>query len=201
MPEVVLYFSSIAFWKALRVNIPRLIVDFMLSEHLLIPSRNLSFGMILTRLFKKTDLSSERVIAPSININSTLLTRIQAGARVHAPALLSSLRHLLSMAPFLLERIHILLSWPKLMIYLWISLLPLRRYWQIRINFDRSIVMICHTSAHSFVLFRDAAMSVSPGMIDPFLFLMIFSASFTSFWSVSCSVQCIQSLSSCCWSS
>jgi len=36
--------------------------------------------------------------------------------------------------------------------------------------------MTCHTSAHSFVLFRDAAMSVSPGMIDPFLFLMIFSA-------------------------
>ena len=96
--------------KSIKVNISRLIVDFMLSEHLLIPSRNLSFGMILTRLFKKTDLSSERDIAPSVNINSTLLKRIQAGARVHAPAFLFSLGHLLSLAPFLLQRIHMLLS-------------------------------------------------------------------------------------------
>ena len=39
--------------KGIRVNVPRLIVDFMLFEHLLILSRNLPLGMILTRLIKK----------------------------------------------------------------------------------------------------------------------------------------------------
>ena len=36
--------------KGIRVNIPRLIVDFMLSEHSLILSRNLPYGMIITVL-------------------------------------------------------------------------------------------------------------------------------------------------------
>ena len=59
----------------------------MLFEHLLIPNRNLPFRMILIRLFKhlKIDLFGERALAPSIYINSTLLKRLQAGARVPAP--------------------------------------------------------------------------------------------------------------------
>ena len=74
--------------NGIRVNISHLIIDFMLSEHLLILSRYLHFGKILTRLFKhpKIDLSGERVIAPFVDINSTLLKRMQAGARVHAPS-------------------------------------------------------------------------------------------------------------------
>jgi len=38
--------------KGIRVNIPKLIVDFMLSEHLLIPNKHLPFGMLITRLLK-----------------------------------------------------------------------------------------------------------------------------------------------------
>ena len=88
--------------KTIRVNIPRLIVDFMLSEHLLILRRNLPFGMILTRLFKhlKIDLSGKRAIASSVNINSTLLKRMKADARVHAPPL-----QVESQAPFCLRSI------------------------------------------------------------------------------------------------
>ena len=43
--------------------------------------------MILTRLFKhlKIDFSGERVIALSIDVNNTLLKRMQADAHVHAP--------------------------------------------------------------------------------------------------------------------
>jgi len=38
--------------KGIRVNIPKLIVDFMLSEHLLIPNKNLPFGMLIIHLLK-----------------------------------------------------------------------------------------------------------------------------------------------------
>ena len=64
----------------------------MLSEHLLIPSRNLPYGMIITRISKrlKVDLFGEKAIAPSVDINSTLLKRMQTGTRVHALSLLSS---------------------------------------------------------------------------------------------------------------
>ena len=34
--------------KGIRINIPKLIVDFMLSEYLLIPNRHLPFGMLIT---------------------------------------------------------------------------------------------------------------------------------------------------------
>jgi len=59
--------------KGIRINIPRLIIDVMLSEHLLISTRNLPYGMLLTRLFKhfKINLSNERVVNPLIDINST----------------------------------------------------------------------------------------------------------------------------------
>jgi len=38
--------------KGIRVNIPKLIIDYMDSEHLLIPNRYLPFGMLITRLLK-----------------------------------------------------------------------------------------------------------------------------------------------------
>ena len=43
--------------------------------------------MIITRLLKhlKIDLSGEKAIAPSVDKNSTLLKRMQTGARVYAP--------------------------------------------------------------------------------------------------------------------
>ena len=67
------------------MNIPRLIIDFMLSDHLLIPSRNLLYWMILTRLFKhlKINLSNERTVAPSIDIDRTLLKRMHVGLHAH----------------------------------------------------------------------------------------------------------------------
>jgi len=34
--------------KGIRVNIPKLIIDFMVSEHLLIPNQHLPFGMLIT---------------------------------------------------------------------------------------------------------------------------------------------------------
>ena len=77
--------------RGIKVNIPRLIIDFILFEHLLIPSRNLPYGIILTRVFKhlKIDLSDEKIIAPSIDIDRTLLKRMQARLRAHAPPYLA----------------------------------------------------------------------------------------------------------------
>jgi len=68
--------------KGIRVNISKLIIDFMVSEHLLIPNWHLPFGMLITRLLKqlKFDLSAERSIEPSVDINSTLLKRMCAPA-------------------------------------------------------------------------------------------------------------------------
>jgi len=74
------------FLKGIRVNIPKLIIDFMASEHLLIPNRHLPFGMLITRLLKqlKFDLFAEWSIKPSVDINSTLLKMMRA--RERAPA-------------------------------------------------------------------------------------------------------------------
>jgi len=59
----------------------------MLFIHLLIPSRNLSYWMIITRLLKhlKVDLFDEKAIAPSMDLNNTVLKRMQTATRVHAP--------------------------------------------------------------------------------------------------------------------
>ena len=69
----------------------------MASEHLLIPNWHLPFGMLITRLLKqlKFDLSTERSIEPSVDINSTLLKRKrvpapQAPPIIHAVVLGSS---------------------------------------------------------------------------------------------------------------
>jgi len=73
--------------KDIRVNIPKLIIDFMASEHLLIPNRYLPFGMLITRLLKqlKFDLFAERSIEPSVDINSTLLKMMHDRERAPAP--------------------------------------------------------------------------------------------------------------------
>ena len=73
--------------KGIRVNIFKLIVDFMLSEHLLIPNRNLPFGMLITNILKlhNIDLLGEKVIASSIDIKCTLLKRIHVGERAFVP--------------------------------------------------------------------------------------------------------------------
>jgi len=65
--------------KGIRVNIPKLIIDYMASEHLLIPNWHLPFRMLITRLLKqlKFDLSTEWSIEPSVDINSTLLKRMR----------------------------------------------------------------------------------------------------------------------------
>ena len=72
--------------KGIRVNIPKLLIDFMLSEHLMISSRNLPYGMIVTHLLRyfKIDISSETAYPPSIDIDRTFLKRMQSGTRAHA---------------------------------------------------------------------------------------------------------------------
>jgi len=83
--------------KGIKVNILKLIVDFMLSEHLLIPNRNLPFWDAYRTLLKllKFDLSGERSIAPSVDISSTLLKRMYVGERApFHPLLLFHLFHL-----------------------------------------------------------------------------------------------------------
>ena len=53
----------------------------------MIPIRNLSYGMILTHLFKhfKINLSDGRAINPSVDINNAHLKRMHVGAQVQAP--------------------------------------------------------------------------------------------------------------------
>ena len=73
--------------KGIRVNILKLIVDYMASKHLLTPNRHLPFGMLITHLLKqlKFDLSTERSIEPSVDINSTLLKSMHARERAPTP--------------------------------------------------------------------------------------------------------------------
>ena len=57
----------------------------MISKNLLIPSKNLPFGMMIFHLLRylKINLSSEAAFAPSVNIDRTLLKRMQVGTREH----------------------------------------------------------------------------------------------------------------------
>jgi len=73
--------------KDIRVNIHQLNIDFMVSKHLLILNRHLPFGMLITRLLKqlKFDLSAERSIKLSVDINNTLLKRMHARECAPAP--------------------------------------------------------------------------------------------------------------------
>jgi len=75
--------------KGIRINVPKLIIDYMTSDHLLVPNRHLPFGMLITRLLKqfRFDLSTERSIEPSVDINSTLLKRMRVRKRAPAPQL------------------------------------------------------------------------------------------------------------------
>ena len=59
----------------------------MTSDHLVVPNRHLPFGMLITHLLKQLnfDLSSERSIEPSVDINSTLLKRMRPRERPPAP--------------------------------------------------------------------------------------------------------------------
>ena len=59
----------------------------MSSDHLLIASKNLSYGIILTHLFKhlKINLSNKRSAAPSIDNDRTLLKRMHVGFHAQAP--------------------------------------------------------------------------------------------------------------------
>jgi len=59
----------------------------MTSDHLLIPTRHLPFGMLITHLLKqlKFDLSTKRSIEPSVDINSTLLKRMRIRECAPAP--------------------------------------------------------------------------------------------------------------------
>ena len=72
--------------KGIKINIPRFIISHMTSDHVLVPMRHLPYGMLISNLLKQLnfDLSSEIPSEPSVNLNSTLLKRMQAQMRHHA---------------------------------------------------------------------------------------------------------------------
>ena len=71
--------------RGIRINIPKLITSFMTSDHLLVPTRHLPFGMVITHLLRQLNfnLSTERSVEPSVDLNSTLLKRMRP--REHPP--------------------------------------------------------------------------------------------------------------------
>ena len=73
--------------KGIRINVPKLIIDYMMSDHLLVPNRHLPLGMLITHLLKQLrfDLSTEWSIEPLVDINSTLLKRMRVRERTPAP--------------------------------------------------------------------------------------------------------------------
>jgi len=73
--------------RGIRINVPKFIISFMTSDNIMVPTRHLPFGMIITHLLKQLhfDLSFERAVEPSIDINSTLLKRMRVGVRHPAP--------------------------------------------------------------------------------------------------------------------
>ena len=145
----------------------------MLFEHLLILSTNLPYRVILTRLFKhlKIDLSGKKAIAPFVNINSTLIKRMQASTRAHAPSPLVQ-----PQAPFVSGSSSSVDPYDVLMTQIDdLSLNIISATETILANqneFRQEYQNECHTSAHPFVTSRDATMLVSPGMIRLLLFLM-----------------------------
>ena len=60
----------------------------MTCESLIIPNRNLPYGMILTHIYK-VDLSRDSVVPLAVNIDRSLLKRMHAATHVqlapHAP--------------------------------------------------------------------------------------------------------------------
>ena len=72
--------------RVIRVNIPKLIISVMTSDSLLVPTRHLPFGMVITYLLKQLNfnLSNEQSIEPSVDLNNTLLKRMRP--REHPPA-------------------------------------------------------------------------------------------------------------------
>ena len=72
--------------RGIKINFPRLIATHMGSDQIRMSGRNLPFGMLITHLLKGLgfDLSTESHYDPSVNIDSTLLKRIEAQMRRHA---------------------------------------------------------------------------------------------------------------------
>jgi len=73
--------------KGIKINFARFIISHMTSDHVFVPTRHLPYGMLISYLLKQLDfdLSSVRPSDPSINLNSTILKRMQAGMRHPAP--------------------------------------------------------------------------------------------------------------------
>jgi len=73
--------------KGIKINFARFIISHMISDHVLVPTRHLPYGMLISYLLKQLDfdLSSVRPTDPFVNLNSTLLKRMQARARHPAP--------------------------------------------------------------------------------------------------------------------
>jgi len=54
--------------RGIKINIPKLIISFMTSDHIHVPTRHLPFGMIISYLLRQLnfDLSSERSSEPAV---------------------------------------------------------------------------------------------------------------------------------------
>ena len=139
----------------------------MTSKNLLIPNRHLPFGMLITRLLKllKFDLSAERSIEPSVDINNTLPKRMRARERAPAPQPLLSFL-LLPLDPLQPPQpliTHIQLSLLSFVTMIWRWLLILRRL-------SMAFRTTCNISAHPFATFRRGSTRAIVGTLGLFLF-------------------------------
>ena len=73
--------------RGIKINIPHFIASHMASDQIRMPGRHLPYGMLISYLLKQLgfDLSSESPTEPSINLDSTLLKRMQPRVRHPAP--------------------------------------------------------------------------------------------------------------------
>jgi len=73
--------------KGIKINFARFIISHMTSDHVLVPTRHLPYGMFISYLLKQLDfdLFSETPTEPSVNLNRTLLKRMHARVRLPAP--------------------------------------------------------------------------------------------------------------------
>ena len=172
-----------------------MIISFMPPENLLIPSRSLSFGMMITNLLRyfETDISSKTTFAPSVNINRTLIKRMQVGSRERAMFLRNLLTFILAHPPHL--------SKPRWIWWILLSLvlpLPPRKFLQTKRNLGMTSLIFAHPSPTVqwlHLLQERVAYTCALWLCSAFTLFR------PSFWSLDCAFWSDRCLPSSCWSS
>ena len=112
--------------KGIIVNIPKIIIDFMFSKHLMIPGRNLLYGMIITQVLKYFMFPTR---IPFL-LQLTFIAPFSKGCKLAlvrmSNPLQFSFHHNLPLVPSFHLHIHTLLSWTKWTSCLWVTLPPHR---------------------------------------------------------------------------